>query len=67
MRPACQQVTGIPTNGPLPEQLSVSKTTLYQLVKTGQIEAVKVAADLRIPADALTSYVARQAAAGKGA
>jgi excisionase family DNA binding protein len=49
------------------EQLSVSRTTLYQLVKTGQIEAVRVAADLRIPAVALNAYVARQTAAGKGA
>ena len=41
------------------EQLSFSRTRMYQLLKNGEIESVKVGRLRRIPADALTVYVRR--------
>lgn len=41
------------------EQLSFSRTRMYQLLKDGEIESVKVGRLRRIPAEALTVYVRR--------
>jgi excisionase family DNA binding protein len=41
------------------EQLSYSRTRVYALLKTGEIESVKVGRLRRIPADALAAYVNR--------
>ena len=40
-------------------QLSISRTTMYALLKTGAIESVRVGRLRRVPASALTDYVAR--------
>lgn len=37
--------------------LSVNPMTIYRLIKTGKLEAVKVAGDYRIPETAVTSYL----------
>jgi excisionase family DNA binding protein len=39
------------------EQLSVGRTTVYALLKSGEITSVRVGRLRRIPADALTAYV----------
>lgn len=41
------------------EELSISRTRMYQLLKTGRIESVKVGRLRRIPAEALAGYVRR--------
>jgi excisionase family DNA binding protein len=41
------------------EQLSFSRTRLYQLLKAGEVESVKVGRLRRIPADALATYLQR--------
>lgn len=41
------------------EQLSLSRTRLYALIKTGDIESVRVGRLRRVPADALLHFVAR--------
>lgn len=41
------------------EQLSLSRTRLYALIKSGDIESVRVGRLRRIPADALPQFVAR--------
>lgn len=43
------------------EQLSIGRTYMYQLLKNGQIESVKVGRLRRIPAVALTAYARRLA------
>jgi excisionase family DNA binding protein len=43
------------------EQLSFSRTRLFQLIKAGEIESVKVGRLRRVPADAITRYVRRLA------
>jgi excisionase family DNA binding protein len=43
-------------------QLSISRTTLYQLLKAGEIASVKIGALRRIPLAALHAYTARKAA-----
>jgi len=40
-------------------QLSIGRTTMYALLKTGAIESVRVGRLRRVPASALTDYVAR--------
>lgn len=40
-------------------QLSIGRTTMYALVGSGAIESIKVGRLRRVPADALTDYVAR--------
>lgn len=37
--------------------LSVNPMTIYRLIKTGKLEAVKVAGDYRIPETAVTNYL----------
>lgn len=37
--------------------LSVNPMTIYRLIKTGKLEAVKVAGDYRIPEAAVTNYL----------
>jgi excisionase family DNA binding protein len=41
------------------EQLSVSRTRLYGLIKTGEIASVRVGRLRRVPADALPQFFAR--------
>ncbi|MBP2321550.1 excisionase family DNA binding protein [Kibdelosporangium banguiense] len=43
-------------------QLSISRTTLYELLKAGEIDSVKIGALRRIPLAALHAYTARKAA-----
>ncbi|RZQ64372.1 helix-turn-helix domain-containing protein [Amycolatopsis suaedae] len=38
-------------------RLSIGRTTMYALIKTGQILTVRVGRLRRVPADALTAYV----------
>ncbi|MGH3517335.1 MAG: helix-turn-helix domain-containing protein [Haloechinothrix sp.] len=47
-------------------QLSIGRTTMFALIRTGQIRTVRIGQLRRVPADALTDYVthlADQAAA----
>lgn len=37
--------------------LSVNPMTIYRLIRTGKLEAVKVAGDYRIPEKAVTNYL----------
>jgi len=39
--------------------LSVGRTTVYELLKDGQINSVRIGRLRRIPAEALTTYTAR--------
>jgi excisionase family DNA binding protein len=41
------------------EQLSISRTRMYQMLKSGEIASVKVGRLRRIPAEALTNYLQR--------
>lgn len=41
------------------EQLSISRTRVYALIKTGDLLSVRVGRLRRIPADALTQFTAR--------
>ena len=45
------------------ERLSIGRTTMYGLIKAGQITSVRVGRLRRVPADALTAYTARLIAA----
>lgn len=49
-----------------PEQaadaLAIGRTTLYALIKNGELESVKIGRLRRIPADAITAYTARLSA-----
>ncbi len=38
-------------------RLKVSRTTAYQLIKRGELAAVRVGADMRVPADAITRFL----------
>ena len=40
-------------------QLSIGRTTMYALIKTGAITSVRIGRLRRIPAEALTAYTAR--------
>jgi excisionase family DNA binding protein len=44
------------------QRLSISRTTMYALLKDGQINSVRIGRLRRIPADALTAYITRLAA-----
>jgi excisionase family DNA binding protein len=44
------------------QHLSIGRTTMYALLKNGQINSVRIGRLRRIPADALTAYTARLAA-----
>lgn len=41
------------------EQLACSRTTIYELMSSGELESIKVRSARRIPADALATYVQR--------
>lgn len=41
------------------EQLSISRTRVYALIKTGDLVSVRVGRLRRVPADALTQFTAR--------
>ena len=41
------------------ELLSLSRSTVYALVRAGELEAVKVGRALRIPADAVAAFISR--------
>jgi excisionase family DNA binding protein len=43
--------------------LSISRTRMFTLIKTGEMRSVRVGRLRRIPAEALTDYVARLIAA----
>lgn len=43
------------------ERLNLGRTTVYALIKTGQLGSVKVGRLRRIPADEITTYTARLA------
>ncbi|WP_263250601.1 helix-turn-helix domain-containing protein [Saccharopolyspora rosea] len=43
-------------------RLSVSRATMFRLLKSGDIASVRIGQARRIPADALTAYVERLAA-----
>lgn len=40
------------------ERLSIGRTTVYRLIKTGELQSVRVGRLRRIPADALDDYAA---------
>lgn len=42
-------------------RLSLGRTTMYALIKDGQIRTVRIGQLRRVPADALTAYVAQLA------
>jgi excisionase family DNA binding protein len=44
------------------QRLSIGRTTMYALLKSGQINSVRIGRLRRIPADALTAYTDRLAA-----
>jgi excisionase family DNA binding protein len=39
------------------EQIDMGRTSMYHLVKTGELRSVKIGRSRRIPADALEEYV----------
>lgn len=39
------------------ESLGLGRTTVYQAIRTGTLESVKVGASRRVPVDAVTRYV----------
>jgi excisionase family DNA binding protein len=41
------------------QRLSIGRTTMYALLKNGQINSVRIGRLRRIPADALTAYTTR--------
>lgn len=41
------------------EKLGVGRSTVYELIASGELESVKVGRCRRIPADALEAFVAR--------
>jgi excisionase family DNA binding protein len=41
------------------QRLSIGRTTMYALLKAGQINSVRIGRLRRIPAEALTAYTAR--------
>ena len=43
-------------------RLSLARSTLYELVLTGEIESFKIGRSRRIPADALTDFIERRKA-----
>lgn len=49
------------------ESLSIGRTTMYALLKTGDIASLRIGRLRRIPTDALTDYTARLTANHNGA
>lgn len=49
------------------QQLSIGRTLMYELLISGQVESIHVGRLHRIPAEALTEFVARQRAQRTGA
>jgi excisionase family DNA binding protein len=49
------------------ERLSIGRSTMYALIKNGEITTVRVGHLRRVPADALTAYTARLIATQHGA
>lgn len=49
------------------QRLSIGRTTMYALLKVGQINSVRIGRLRRIPAEALTSYTARLVAEQRAA
>lgn len=41
-------------------RLSLARSTLYELVLTGEIESIKIGRSRRIPVDALTDFIDRK-------
>lgn len=41
------------------QQLACSRTTIYELMTSGELESVKIRSARRIPAEALAAYVQR--------
>ena len=41
-------------------RLSLARSTLYELVLTGEIDSIKIGRSRRIPVDALTDYIDRK-------
>ena len=41
------------------KRLSLARSTLYELVLTGEIVSIKIGRSRRIPIEALTDYIAR--------
>ncbi|WP_432051117.1 helix-turn-helix domain-containing protein [Verrucosispora sp. NA02020] len=37
----------------------ISRATMFKLLKSGEVESVKIGRSRRIPADALTAYISR--------
>ena len=44
------------------ERLGIGRTTMFALIKSGEIESVRIGRLRRVPADALTTYTDRLAA-----
>ncbi|MDQ4032732.1 MAG: excisionase family DNA-binding protein [Actinomycetota bacterium] len=44
------------------QRLSIGRTTMYALLKDGQINSVRIGRLRRVPAEALTAYISRLAA-----
>ncbi|MGC8513834.1 MAG: helix-turn-helix domain-containing protein [Acidimicrobiales bacterium] len=42
--------------------LSVTPPTVYRMVREGDLPSVRIGSSIRVPADALTEYLARHAA-----
>ena len=59
--------TTIETNGPgrvllrpeeVAEALSIGRSTVFQLMRSGELRSVKIGKSRRVPVDAVTEYVA---------
>jgi excisionase family DNA binding protein len=44
------------------ERLAIGRTTMFALIKSGEIETVRIGRLRRVPADAITAYTARKLA-----
>jgi excisionase family DNA binding protein len=42
------------------QALAVGRTTLYELIRGGELEAIRIGRSTRIPVDAIATYVDRQ-------
>jgi excisionase family DNA binding protein len=41
-------------------RLSIARSSLYELVLTGEVASIKIGRSRRIPVDALTAYIGRK-------
>lgn len=46
--------------------LSVTPTTVYRLVSSGELPSMRIGTSIRIPADALSRWISEQAAGDDG-